>query len=207
MAGSGTGTPATGAGNYCALADIKARLEIGTEYDDWLAGIITGASRFIDRWCLRSFEAAAEATKYFDGNGKEYLIVPDLVTISASGLIVEDDTWVATDYILYPLNETPKMKIFVDPDGAYSAFTAGRKNVEITANWGYAANAPAEDNDLADLWDVCVQLAIRSFKAAEQAYQDAGAIPELGQLFYKKALTPYMVEVLNRYKRRFHVLN
>jgi len=195
-------------GDYCVLADIEARLSIGAEYDDWLAGIITGASRFIDRWCLRCFDAAASSTKHFDGNGKEYLIIPDMVEVGDEGtVIVEDDTWAATDYILYPLNETPKMKIFVDPDGDYSAFTKGRNNVQITASWGYAAEAPAEDNDLADLWDVCVQLATRSFKAAEQAYQDAGAIPELGQLFYKKALTPYMVEVLNRYKRRFHALN
>jgi len=191
-------------GDYCTLADIKARLDIGDDYDSWLAGIITGASRFIDTFCRRSFEAAAEDTKYFDGTGTDSLIVPDLVSVDE--LIVDDDTWAATDYILYPLNETPKMKIVVDPDGDYSVFTSGRKKVEITGDWGYNAAAPADDNEMADLWDVCVQLAIRVYKHAEQAYQDTGAIPELGQLLYRKAMTPHMSMVLERHKRRFHAL-
>jgi len=191
--------------DYCVLADVKARLDIGADYDAWLAGVITAVSRFMDRYCLRSFAAAAEDTKYFDGNGATSLIVPDLQTVSE--LIVEDDTWAATDYILYPLNDSPKMKIVVDPDGDYSVFTSGRSNVEITGDWGYAAATPAATNDLADLWDACVELTIRVFKAAEQAYQDASAAPELGQLFYKKAMTPYIAEVLNKHKRRFHALN
>jgi hypothetical protein len=132
-----------GFGNYASIADVKGVLGItGTTDDTMLRKMCEAASRSIDRYTNRFFHTLVE-TKYLDGASP--LWVPDLLSIDASGLKTDEDgdgtfenTLATTDYILYPLDRYPKMKIEINPYGNYGSFASGvRKGVQIAGVWGY----------------------------------------------------------------------
>ena len=78
-----------------------------------LLSLLEGVSRMVDRYCNRHFYVL-EATRRFDGDGGERLLVPDLVSIDEGGLRTDDDmdgvfetTWEPGEYVLLPLNADP----------------------------------------------------------------------------------------------------
>ena len=95
------------------------------------------------------------ATLKFDGLGATSLLVPDLVSVDASGLKTDDDrdrmfetTWATTDYVLLPSNADPAssanpqsrpyVEVAADVDaGTKSGFPVGMQTVEIAGQWGW----------------------------------------------------------------------
>ncbi len=129
---------------YTSIADLKTALAVTSTTDDTvMRKIIDAASRMIDIYTGRHFYVQS-ATKYFDGAGSR-LWVDDLLSINASGLKTDEDgdldydnTFVTTDYILYPLNTYPKTYIEISNDSDYGSFGGGvKKAVEIAGSWGY----------------------------------------------------------------------
>ncbi len=125
----------------------------GTANDTRLRLVVEGVSRQIDAYCNRHFFELS-ATRKFDTDGGQELLVPDLVSIDASGLKTDDDkdrtfetTWAATDYLEEPPNADPAgghdlsrplTRITVDVDaGTKSAWPEGRLTVQIAGNWGF----------------------------------------------------------------------
>jgi len=66
----------------------------------------------------------------------------------------------------------------------------------VTGKWGGVVTPPAL------IEKACKITVIRRFKRAMQGFQDTGAIEELGQLRYTKALDPDVKEILRRTARR-----
>jgi len=160
-------------GTYASLAQLKTRLGIADKTNDaQLRLLLEAASRAVDKHCKRHFYVKTE-TKYFDGGAYtqpaidrytgqvvEYasrLVVPDLLSISASGLKFDSDqdavyeyTLAVTDYILYPYVDFPKTRIDLDlRQGDYYYYPVGQKPIEIAGVWGYGdgqSAAPYEDS-------------------------------------------------------------
>jgi len=120
--------------NYL-LIDIDSTFS--TQIDNW----ITSAEQYIDNYCQRTFSDEGAATKTYDGNGTSELLVDDIYSLSK--IEIEDNDgniqWTVDtegDYYLYPSNETPKLKIELDPTNT-PYFQRGQQNIKIKASWGY----------------------------------------------------------------------
>ena len=169
----------------------------GSADDTRLRLVIEGVSRQIDAYCNRHFFELS-ATRKFDSNGGQELLLPDLVSIDASGLKTDDDkdrtfetTWAASDYLEEPANADPTgghdlsrpvTRISVDADaGAKSAWPAGRQTVQIAGKWGFwrrLLTAAETLNEALDATETAVDVSSRAdveaghtiLIAAEQMY-------------------------------------
>ena len=145
------------ANSYVSLDVLKSSgvLNItGAGEDTRLLSLLESVSRAIDRYCNRHFYVL-NATRKFDGNGKQRLLVPDLVSVDTNGLKTDDNldrtfetAWATTDYLLLPSNADPTTRenagsrpytvVEVDTDaGTKADWPAGRQTVQIAGQWGY----------------------------------------------------------------------
>jgi len=115
--------------------------EISDAFDTQLNIWIAAAERFIDQKTGRSF-VAETATKKFDGNDKNTLFVPDLLSVTS--LTISDTALTSSEYHLYPANTTPKNWIKLDWGRTASSFEYDQQNVVIVGSWGYSETAPAD---------------------------------------------------------------
>ena len=95
------------------------------------------------------------ATRKFDGDGTQVLLVPDLISVDSNGLKTDDNkdrtfetTWATTDFLLLPSNADPTSadnpesraytKVEVDTDaGTKADWPVGRQTVQIAGQWGW----------------------------------------------------------------------
>jgi len=186
---------------YCTLNEIKGDLNITDDtYDNTLAGMIEAASQAIDNYCDRQFATVTEA-RYFDGAGPT-IFIDDLVSVTTFKLDEDGDgtfeaTLAATDYVLYPLNKTPKTYAKISNDSDYGSFASGIKNgVEITGVWGYQSTVPEA------IRRATLMLASRLFKRKDSAYASVVATTELGQFEVFRGMDSDMQMILAPYRRR-----
>jgi hypothetical protein len=180
--------------DYVTAAEVKANLpEAGfastdTTYDGVIGGIVTAVSRLIDREVGRGdnyfLPSTNAAVRYYDGSGKSRQWIDDAVTVSevavseVGGLNSSDyAVYPTSDYFTYPYNDTPARAIVLDRlNGSQSYFPRYRKNVRVTAVFGYAAAVPALVSQAALIQST------RLFMRTKQAYADNGASGEVGQM-------------------------
>lgn len=194
--------------DYCTAAEVKAAMPDGnwsTTYDVILASIATRASRAIDRFVMRApgaFYVSADVTQYFNGNGTtklrigELAAAPTSVAVAETGIVDSSagtggsyTTYAATDYLLWPynaLNENePYQRIDIDIyNGTRAMWYPFPKAVKIVGKFGYSATVPD------DVKQCAIIQSARWFKRGQQAFQDTGAVVELGQLRYTQKLDP-----------------
>lgn len=182
-------------GSYCTLEEVKRELGIDDNLkDDILQRDIAQAKQFIDDFCDRRFDTES-ATKYYDGD--TMLFIDDLLTVTTlktdeDGDGTYENTFAATDYILYPRNEYPKTYIKINPNGSYGGFAAGILNgVEIAGTWGYATTVPQPVRRAAII-QVC-----RWFKRKDSAYQDVVGSADTGTVTVYKGLDPDIELILD----------
>ena len=210
------------ANDYCTLAEVQAAvpdsgLSSSTDYDALITSLITRASRLIDMECKRkpgafavSTSTSDNETRYYTGSGgskqwvDEMAGEPSYVGISDDGSVASSDydTVASTDFFLWPdnaaLDLVPYRRIDLDIlNGAYAVFYKFRKGVKVTAPFGYSTTTNTPDT----IKQAAIITASRWFKRGQQGFQDTGAIPELGQLTYTKALDPDVLETLAHFKR------
>jgi hypothetical protein len=173
------------ANSYVSLDVFKSSgvLNItGTGDDSRLLALLESVSRIADRYCNRHFYELS-ATRKFDGDGTDALLVPDLITVDSSGVKTDDDkdrtfetTWAATDYMLLPSNADPAtagnpesrpyVRIEVDTDaGTKSDWPAGRQTVQIAGQWGWwrhLKRAAETANAIADATTTSVTVSSRA---------------------------------------------
>ena len=170
----------------------------GSTYDTILGLFATRGSRAIDRYTNRkpgAFYVSADVTRYFDGSGGtelwigELAAAPTTVQVAETGVLTTLTTWASTDYLLHPYNALddgePYRRLDIDvANGTKTCWYAFPKAVKIVGKFGYSATVPD------DVKQAAIIQAVRWFKRGQQAFSDTGAIVELGQLTYTKALDP-----------------
>lgn len=133
----------------------------GTGNDARLLELLEGVSRQLDEYLGRHFYSLT-ATRYFEGNGKTKLWLPngwDLISITALKEDTGSDaaygtTWAATDYFLMPYEVNPapgvnlgwsrenrpyrKLEINDLSTGSKKQWTQGQRRFELAGKWGYS---------------------------------------------------------------------
>lgn len=113
--------------------------------------LLASVKAFIDKYTGKTFEAAS-ATKYYDGNGKDELIIDALIGSPTSVKILDADGTVydtltegqANDYVMLPLNSTEKNTIRLTGNGSYGRFQKREYLVEVVASFGGSTAVPAD---------------------------------------------------------------
>jgi hypothetical protein len=198
---------------YCTVGDVKAgfgeQWTSGIKYDQELEDGIEAASRLIDEelgWpdCYYAASDLSTVIRYYDTvSGLEMGI--DRFLVDASLVVEVDETalgvyvpWtINVDFVAWPYNEAYISRIIVEAN-ASKVFPTGQRLLRVTGRLGGHAQPPAPVKRAA------VIMAARWFKRGMQAYQDTGAIEELGQLTYTKALDPDVKEILRVMPRRIN---
>lgn len=134
---------------YVDLATLKRYAGISGSGDDTLLGeLITRAQSMVDDYCLRTFEASTNTTRYFNAQtdvSSNQMLMLDRDLCSINSITNGDSATVTTDqYTTMPRNDTPYYAIRIlnssgivwtwddDPDGA----------IAISGKWAYSASAP-----------------------------------------------------------------
>ena len=187
---------------YCTLADLKARIftdtpSVDAARDALIEGTIEAASRWIDTWTGHQFFATT-ATRYFTADHRDWLPVPDLLTVTTlktddDGNRVYETTWAATDYDLHPFNNPPYQWIELPPNGL-KTFPLYARGVEIAGTWGYASATPDAVNE------ACLLLAARLWKRKDTILGVSG-VSQLGQLTVKVPVDDDIRGLLAAYMR------
>ena len=196
--------------DYCKVQDIKdypgEQWTSGGKYDALLADLIPEASRLIDReqgWedCHYAAGDPAAVARLFDTTSGYEMEVDRCLQAGAAIAVDETATgvyvaWVLnTDYLLWPYNEAYFTRIIIKT-GASKVFTDGQQLLQVTGTWG-GHTTPPDVIKLATIITV-----IRWFKQGMQGFQDTGAVVEIGQLRYTKALDPGVTEMLRVMPRK-----
>jgi len=198
---------------YCTSGDIKGRMGVqwtsGTALDAVLDDLIASASRLIDNelgWPHCYFAAAdlADQTRRFDTEAGTEMWIPRCLTITTlwldtTGNGAVDTQWFrGTDFEVWPYGVygTDWFNKIIVKEGASRSFPTGQRRLEIVGRFGGYSTPPQK------IKEACIITVARWVKRAQQMYQDTGAIVELGQLTYTKALDPDVQEILRVTERR-----
>jgi len=177
----------------CTVTDVRARAhaELNTWDETHIAATIAAIGTRVAEETGRQFEAGAEdETRVFEALRDGYVLIEDALTLTEVAYAqIETATPTATE--LYRTRRNPSRSIYALDNGPWSEGDL----VYVTGAFGYATAVPN------DIWDVAVAWTIRTLKEADAAYQDATAIPEMGQLVYRKAIPGDVQRVLSRYRR------
>jgi len=103
-----------------------------------------------------------------------------------------------TDFEVWPYGVygTDWFTKIIVKEGASRSFPTGQRRLRIIGKFGGYPVPPQK------IKEACVITVARWAKRAQQMYQDTGAIVELGQLTYTKALDPDVQEILRVTERR-----
>lgn len=107
--------------------------------------VISSISNLIDLYCGRSWlpvdetidSEAETSTRLFDGTGSRELYIDDFVSIEEINILDSSGGVINTlnqniDWVLYPLNKTPKQSIRLNT----AIFLRGAGNIQVEAVWG-----------------------------------------------------------------------
>jgi hypothetical protein len=153
--------------------------------DARLEQIITAVSRAIDKDCRRRFYAATE-TRVYSAIRSDLCLVDDLLSVTTlktddDGDRTYDETWVAADYDLLPVNAAldgePYRRIETTPRGS-KRFPTHHKGVEIAGSFGYASTTPPEIREACILWS------LRVFERRHAIFGIKGST-QLGEVYLK----------------------
>jgi hypothetical protein len=181
---------------YCTVADVTTRIDLKTLPSVNLDHLIRVATRRIEGYCDRVFTRVPAATetpdtevRHFLGGGQTILSIDDLIEMDS--MTIDDVAQTLTNFILMPFGKVPTTWLEYEAGGRW---TRGA-DVAITGAWGFSETVPW------DIWDACVALVARALERAKTAYQDASAIPDVGQLVYAKSIPADIKIVLDHYRK------
>jgi hypothetical protein len=181
------------------------------DYDGVIQGMITAASRLIDRevggWANYFYPSTADETRYYDGNGEEEIYVDPivsltLVSVSEGGGRASSDytAWTQdTDFYVMPYNysalDVPIQALVIDNDtGSKGTWGTVRKGIKIAGVFGYSSYPPADIQQAAKI------TSMRWFMRAKQSWQDTSVNAAMGEMLYTQSLDPDVKEILKAYK-------
>lgn len=194
--------------DYCTVADLKNHMpDVDLAgYDSFLTSLIPRASRAIDKFTKRPegwYLASSDTIRYFDTSDPSSVWVEGLGAAPTEVAVLEDGinytVWASTDYDVWPYNALADGDLIIRLDvnrlqGSKMLFPSYPKGIRITAKHGYAAVPLLIE-------EATVIQSIRWFKRGQQAFKDAGAISELGQMVYAQALDPDVRNTIDHFSR------
>lgn len=185
---------------YATLDELTAILDGTTAGDAAGLGLaLEGASAFITRETRRRFDEYV-ATKTYDTVMGTRAHVLDLQAATSVELApYTSAAFVAltsADYYLGPAERDygePYRWIDLSPYADYPEYAKGYRTLRIAGAWGWA-QVPA------DIKLVCIQMAVRWWRAAKAGFVEAADVPDLGRLKFDAKPTEYERLVLAGYK-------
>jgi len=194
LATAGTAIDLTTAGT--GTHTIKKQLNLD---DDLLEDLLTRAQARVDQETRRTFEAAADGTRYFDAvddvDGRVLFLDEDLCSITS---ITNNGTALTSaDYVTEPRNETPYWGIRLRKSSSQSwTFSSTPEDaIEVTGKWAYSESAPD------DIVHWTLRLAGYYYKQRDAQVYDVTASPEMGQITIPQGMPRDVREGLKRYKK------
>lgn len=200
----------------------------GSEDDTTITALLEASTVAIDRFCHRPdgfLSDTLASARIYSGSGQPVQAIDEcteitLVAVKDSPTDTAYTSWVAADWIAFggdPNNPDfqptskgmPYTGIMCSAAGDYSTFTSGRyvslkgfahtertrrsvPTVQVTAKWGYSATVPAQ------IREACIMQAARWYKRGQAAYSDTLAMPDTGQLMFRKVLDPDIQHILEQ---------
>ena len=193
---------------YTTAALVKSYLGISGSGDDTLIGnLVISAQAMVDAHCGRTFEAAADTTRYIDVvRNRDYRTLyldKDLCQITTVTTNADrtggGDVVAAAEYITLPKNSTPYYALRLKSDSDYSwEYTDDSElGVAIVGRWAYSTSAPA------DVAQACLRLTAFLYRQKDAQVFDVTAIPDAGIITVpqgfpadvKLMLSPYVLRV------------
>jgi hypothetical protein len=152
--------------------------------------VIDAVSMRIDEETGRTFESTDSEERVFEAQRNGFVTVDDVIisTVTWNGSVVGSDE--------YSERRNRSLSAWALVDGPWYA----GDEVTVTGTFGYSNSVPS------DIWDLAVTWSMRVLKRADAGYQDSTAIPELGELVYRRAIPADVRRVLERYTRHSPVL-
>lgn len=190
---------------YATLKEFKANAlpDAGADADDdaSIEKMIEGSSRYIDGETKRVFYSST-STRNFDVpdlGDPELWLDEDLLSITTltNG---DGNTIAATNYVLYPANETPKyaIRLKVSSDVVWEPESDGdeKQVIAIAGSWGYASTTPA------DIKEACIEIANSMYKRKYGESMDSVArVTAAGIVITPQDISKYAASVIKKYRR------
>lgn len=181
---------------YATVGELKAQIDPNGDEVTWtddddlnLALALDAATEWIDERTGLSFEEETD-TKYYTADDYDLLFIDDLLSLTT--LKTDDDadgvyetTWASDDYILEPINGSPKQLIKANPNtGDFNFPKNVVHGVEVVGSWGTttAAGIPAR------IKVACLLIAHRLWKRHETLFGIASQ-QALGVMVIKAKIT------------------
>jgi len=178
-----------GARMYVSVQDVSARIDVAQYPKMSLETAIRAATARCEGYTNRVFTrvpaGTGTQTRHFLGGGSPILTIDDALSIAA---ISVDGVSVSLLTVLQmPMGKTPITWLEYKDGTVWAA----RADVTVVGAWGYSETVPW------DIWDSVCVLVVRAIAQVKAGYQDASAIPELGELVYALALPRGVRETWN----------
>ena len=187
---------------YTVLLDVKDYIGIdGSTADDaLLTELIRRATSAIDALCLRTFEASANTTRYFDAlqhvTGRRLILDRDLCSITS---ITNGDgtTVTSSQYVTYPRNETPIYAIQLRSSAGinWTYDDDAEDAIAISGKWAYSLTAPDS------IAHACIRLTAFFYRSKDAQVFDQTAFSELGAIRMNRKLPSDIMEMLMPFRR------
>lgn len=191
---------------YCTIADVKAYTGVAATADDVLIGsLITRAQDIIDKETLRTFEAAADSTRYFDADldTTDYLLDwthygLDLCQITS---VTNGDGTVITanQYVTEPRHATPwygiRLKASTGLWWMPDTNADSQNAIAIVGRWAYSITPPDE------IKHACIRLVTFLYRQKDSGVFDVVMVPGSGEMVVPQGMPKDVAVVLQHYRR------
>ncbi len=172
------------------IDDIKnyVLLDWNEDWDENVERWIEQITAYVEKYTGRVFEAV-EDERVFDGNGKQMILIDDLVnlySVEANGRELS--------VLAHPNNDTPKWALY-----SINGFPIGKQNIVVNGDWGYSEEMP-DDIELAIT--ILVGGIVQNQNKSNTIIKEK--IGNYDVSYGEKQLNDYQksMEILNGYKRQ-----
>lgn len=134
-----------------AKVEAYLGIDISSSHSAAVSNFILQVTAWIEKYVGKKFISGVAAQRYFDGNGKESMLVDSFVAGSITSLQILDSNGnvtntltegVSGDFMCYPLNKTEQNMIRLIRN--VKTFPCGAVRLRVTAKWGVAEECPAD---------------------------------------------------------------
>ena len=191
---------------YTTAALVKTYLSVTGTGDDALLTTLAGAAQaWIDAFCSRTFEAAADTTRRYtvgrDTDGRILYLDDDLCQITTVTTDADrsggGDVIASTDYITYPRNRTPwyMIEILSSSDYRWTYTTNAENGITILGRFAYSTTAPTI------IAQAATRLTAYLYRQKDAQVFDVTALPEQGVITIPQGMPADIVKMLTPYQK------